>query len=845
MPVSRGDRLILRDPVRTTFLSFLIGLAVPGCGGLEERKAGSVDHGKALIEQGSFEQARSEFEGILQTNPKDARARFWLAKTLERLERWPLAAAHYLTVADLDKTHIAARIRLGQLYLAGGAVDKAFRQAEDALRIERENPDALVLRGAIRAQQENTEQAIRNIQMALRQHPGHVNGIELLSFIYLEKGKKDEALSVIDEGIKRNPASIGLLLAKVDILAAGGEIDKATRQLVTIGDLEPAVVEHRIRLARFYVGQQQLGKAERALRDAVADNPDNIRAKLALVVFLLKHGSKGQAEQELVNFIETDPTADRLRFALGVVHETTEQTEKARGLYTAIIKREGLAPDGLKARAMLAKNYIREGKQEEAQLLVDDVLGKNPLHADGLIARAEIAISKRDPTRAIADLQTVLRDTPTSSQTLRLLAHAHLMNNEIALARETLEKALIAHPKNLLLQSDLVELLLKLGQIDEAIARARTIVRLMPENRAVMEALFGLYSRQGNWAAALQTAHQMKTGFPNDATGYYLAGLALQAKKRFKESAEQFDMALEKAPSAIEPLFQIVKGQVAQGDIEEAIERITAILKKDPDNYVLQNLFGELMLKQKKFTEAENAFSKAIALKPDWNLPYARLASVHIVHAIEAYQRGLAAVPNDKVLVTGLAQLHEQRGAYKEATTLNPPVLQQYPNAESAIGNAVIVLADYRTDNTSPQRASVLTGRSDSDSLSHLDNMGSAESINGGPELINGDSPADTPVRLMEETPFRASLVDSAGLGALDPPMFTNRTDSLADAFYEATGEAVVPAAIGERMVRAAFQTKSAGVFQVEKVVPIPASVTLLASALLALGIFRLRRTTA
>jgi len=830
----------------TNWAGFLLcALQVTGCASPEEHTA-YVGRGKLLFEQGSFEQARSQFEKALQIDSKNVRARFWLAQTLEKLERWPLAAGHYLAIADLDRSHVQARIRLGQLYLADGAADKALAQAQDALRIEPQNPDALVLRAAVMAEQDATKDAIRDVQMALRRDPAHVSGIGLLSLIYLEKEKKDIALAVIEEGIKRNPGHTRLLITKAGIHAARGEIDKATRQLAAIGRQEPDRLEHRIRLARFYVAQRQLDKAEQALRDAVADNPNDTTAKLALAAFLLKHGSKRQAEEQLVEFVEKNPTDLKLRLSLANVYEATEQMDKARRLYTAIIEREGLAPNGLKTRTMLTKAFYRAGRQEEAELLIDEVLDQNPDDTDGLIAHAEIAVSKRDTTVAINDLQAVLRDTPTSSRALHLLAQAYLISNQTDLARENLEKALNVEPQNLLVRSNLVKLLVELGQMDEALAYVRDVVKLMPENRAALEALFGLYSRQGKWAAALKTAQQIKAGFPNDAAGYYLTGLALQAKKRFEESIKQFDLALEKSPDATEPVSQIVKSHIAQGDAEQAIERITLLLKKDPDDYVAQNLFGELMLKQEKFAQAEDAFNKAITLKPDWNVPYARLASTRIAHAIEAYQRGLTAVPNDKMLVTALAQLYEQQGAYEKAMTLKDGILQHYPKAEVATASVAMGLASYETDKTSLERATALPSRLDN-SLSFLATLGPDEGVNGSSsprvvasEAMIGDVRPDASFTLTGETPIGTSLSDFAGFEALGLAICANGVDPLADAFI--SGTTTLLAAAGENIGRAAFQINRTGVLAAEvAAVPIPLSVTLFALALLALAVFRLR----
>ena len=126
-----------------------------------------------------------------------------------------------------------------------------------------------------------------------------------------------------------------------------------------------------------------------------------------------------------------------------------------------VIEKDGNNPQGLTARNRIATAKLRAGKADEAAVLVEEVIAKNPRDADALVMRAELALAKGDTNAAITDLRAVLRDQPNSVPILRALARAHLAANEAALAEEALraseqqlqailDSARYAIPKNIL-----------------------------------------------------------------------------------------------------------------------------------------------------------------------------------------------------------------------------------------------------------------------------------------------------------------------------------------------------------------------------------------------------------
>lgn len=126
----------------------------------------------------------------------------------------------------------------------------------------------------------------------------------------------------------------------------------------------------------------------------------------------------------------------------------------------------------------------------------------------------------------------------------------------------------------------------------------------------------------------------MATGFINsnkkEASGYYLSGIAYQAEGKLRKSIARFEKALEIQPTAIEPLTQLVKSHLALKEKDRVLKKLQKISNKQPQHLAAFNLMGDVYLSEKQYKKAEQAYLKAVKLKPEWSVPYQRLAVLNL-----------------------------------------------------------------------------------------------------------------------------------------------------------------------------------------------------------------------
>ncbi|MEM7468928.1 MAG: tetratricopeptide repeat protein [Pseudomonadota bacterium] len=715
--------------LRTILSMIALAVLLTACGGAEDRKAAHMEKGQALFDEGNFEKARLEFQNVLQIDPKDVPSRFALAQTLEKLQNWRGAAGHYLGVLETDPNHVESLSRMGQIYLLGRNNEKAQEHADRILAINPSDPDGLTLRAGVKSLDGDVDGALADAIEAVSAAPGHANASALLASLYLRTGKPDKSIETLETALSNNSdnATIRSLLARVYLQT--GDAAKAATLYEEIVAQQPDELGHRLRLSAFYTSQKNLDGAEQVLTTAIKDigSPE---AHLAYAEFLAKNRSVKQAVEHLDTAIEAEPAEYRLRFAQGKLYEAASDLAGARKVYEAIVERVEEGPNFLNAKTRLAVVTAREGNRDGAKALLGEVLEENARDQEALKLRGTILMGEGDATGAIADFRSALRDSPNSPELLRLLARAHILNEEPELAKDNLLKGVDANPRDVNLRADLVNIYSREQNLDGAVNQLEEILKVAPTNRKAYEGLFKVRVYQKDWAAAHGVADRLKTAFPSEPTGYYFDGLVYQGEKKLPESIEQFESALAVSPDSIQPLSQLVKSHLALNQRDVAEKRLQEVIELNDKNFVAHNLSGELHLASKRFDDAAAAFNKALELKTDWAIPYRNLASTMIAQeqgdeAIAVMNKGIEATNGAPLLVTGLASYLERTGDLDSAIDQYRKILVDTPNSALATNNLAMLLIEYREDEGSRQEARDLAQKLEgSNNAAYLDTVG-------------------------------------------------------------------------------------------------------------------------
>lgn len=689
-----------------------------------------MQRGERYLKEGKLDKAELEFRNVLQIAPGDVTARVMIGRVAEKRGSYREAFADYRSSVDLAPDNPVARANLARLYVFAEEPESALELVEPSLIRYPNDPDLLTVRGAARAELKDTPEALADARRAVQLAPKNENAVALLASLYQRGGEPAKAVELLKSTLATVPASIDMRQVLASVYIGLDEPKLAEEQLLQIVKIAPQDFAHRLEVARYYEHARRMVDAERTLKEAIAALPDNNQAKIAYVQFVSEHRSPVEGQRILGEFVARNPKNYDLQLGFGEQQQKAGDVKSALVTYRRIVSEAGERPQALSARDHIAAILTAQGKADEALVLVNEVLEKNPRDNDALIMRGNLELERYDSAAAIADLRAVLREQPDDVPILRTLARAHLSNGEPALAEESLRDAVKADPKSPAVRIELAEFLMQVNRFPAAVAILEETVLEAPTNFDARQALARAYLGARVFPLAKLAAEDLKLVAPKRAVGWYLAGLAEVSQNHLDEAQAQFEGGLQVEPKAIDLIAALVRLDVTRNRLPAAFVRANATVVEQPQNPIAHNMLGELYLASRDYPKAIQELNVASRLGPKLWLPYRNLALAQIEsgdlkEATRTYETARTALGLNASLVVELAVLYERQNRVEDAIRLYETLHERSPRLDLIANNLAMLLVTYRKDPASLSEAQELTASFDhSDDPSMLDTQG-------------------------------------------------------------------------------------------------------------------------
>ena len=193
------------------FLALCVLLApLAGCNRQAREIVGLINDAVTLIEQGNSIQARGKLQTVLELDPADPDANYYLG-VLRLRDGDPADAVPLLTRSIAgDPLRPSAHYDLAQAHYEMGA-DKAAGEALQALfKLDAGDPRGHTLAARLAMRANSRPARDRELRAAIEGDPGHAPAYLLLSELYTEVGAYKDALDVLNEGLKFCPDDVAL-----------------------------------------------------------------------------------------------------------------------------------------------------------------------------------------------------------------------------------------------------------------------------------------------------------------------------------------------------------------------------------------------------------------------------------------------------------------------------------------------------------------------------------------------------------------------------------------------------------------------------------------------------------
>ena len=705
-------------------------VAIIGAKTPEEKAASFLEKGRTYYENGEFVKADLELRNALQLNDRLTDAWFMLSRMAEKKSEWQKAFRLSTKTVELDPANVEARLTMGKLFLAGRQLDKALDQSDELLKLNSRHAGVRAFRASVLLRLSNLDGALAEIKLAQEIDPNNLDAFITLAALRRGQGNIDEAISIIDRGLKAHPDNPLLHVFKIGTL----ESQKAYEP--TIAAYQAAIGSKAEKDTFFQRGLVNLHARNKKFELVLTEFEKILNAKPKDTDLKLRYagilaGIRGgkAAEQALTEFGKAELGNLKLKLGLAAVYSRTGKVDEARSLYNRVIGIKDAGPDGLEAKVSLAVLEVSQGNQAKAETLLAEVIASEPRNGPALLLRASLRLRQVRTDEAIADVRSVLRDSPDHPSGLQLLARAHRQAGSNSLASDRYLQAVGKNPRRMDIRLEYARFLMDRKDFARAEEALLEILAIQPKSRPALRALTRLQIRQKDYASAEE--YRRRASDAGDAAfSKAVLGSIYNLQDKLDLSIEAFKRSFELAPNAPEPLVAVVRGYLRDKRYKEARNFLNSVINAHEGNVMAYTLLGQVAILEGRPAEAEAKFREGIENSPTSPVNYTNLANLkssqkQFAEAEKVLGEGLAALPEDTVLRLNLASLMERRARFDEAIQLYQKIIDDNPRINIAVNNLASLLSEHRNDAASFDRALKLAERFRNSTFPHfLDTLG-------------------------------------------------------------------------------------------------------------------------
>ena len=297
-------------------------------------------HARLLAAAERREEARSEYETLLERRPQDDRARAELGRLLAEMERFPEARTHFEKLRQRPAWRDEAWYFLGRIDELLAEPDRALQ----AYRRVREGPyylNARIRAAAVLADTDRIERARRHLAATPRYtRADDVRLYRVESELLVRADRSGEAMRLLDAALETYPEHLDLLYARALVAEKLDRLDVTERDLRSIIDRDP---DHADALnALGYTLADRTDRFEEAhalIERAFALEPDKYHIVDSMGWVLYRMGRHEEAAEHLRRSYAMDPHP-AVAAHLGEVLWALGRREEAKAIWSAALKED-------------------------------------------------------------------------------------------------------------------------------------------------------------------------------------------------------------------------------------------------------------------------------------------------------------------------------------------------------------------------------------------------------------------------------------------------------------------------------------------------------------------------
>lgn len=263
---------------------------------------------------------------------------------------------------------------------------------------------------------------------------------------------------------------------------------------------------------------------------------------------------------------------------------------------------------------------------------------------------------------------------------------------------------------------------LEFRNIDQAIAEFDRAIEV-DANYAPAHAAMGIAYTRGfqrenrgkDWLEKAQAQCERALAItPQLAEGHTCLGNVYFSKGRYEDAVQQFQRSLDLDHDSDETLGLLAEANQKLGNVGAAEQAYRKAIALRPNYWGVYSSFGSFYYDQARYADAANMFRKAIQLAPQYYLGYSNLGAMNLLQgqyqdAVDALKKSIALRPtadaygNLGTAFFGLHRYQDSAEAFQDALKINEDDWQNWGN----LGDALYQLPSRRSEALAAYRKAI------------------------------------------------------------------------------------------------------------------------------------------
>lgn len=604
------------------------------------------------------------------------------------------ALAAFRQALQADPAHVAAHRGAVLLLLARGDTAGAAAQLEALERAKPNQAAAKVLHAMVALAKKDYAGVRDKVQPLLNASPNNPVLLELAGTAEFNLNAFDKAESLLKTALDRAP---NLAMARQNLAQLYLRRGQPDRALETLGPMlksgtMPAAVLAMAGQAHLLNGEP--AQAQKLFAAGQASSPGDDRFQVGLAVARLAQNGSPAALAELDALARRSQTVTA-DVALIAHHMRRKDWARALAAIDGLARKQ---PDGPMAHLLRAQVQSARNDRAGARTSYETALKADARLLPALQGLAGLDILDGKPELARQRLAPLAAERPADARAQ--LALVHLMDRigtppEDVVAQ--LGKAIAASPDSVALRLQLVNTLLRNGQVTTAKTAAADAVAAIPGNAELLHAQGRASVAAGDHQQAVSAFNELTQKLPKSPQLQLDLASARIGLGDMAGAERHLRRALELAPEMAGAQEALVATLLRNGRHDHALTFARQVQQRQPASAVGHYFEGDVELQRQRWDAAVAAYRQALRLEPSARsairLHTALLAARRSDDASTLAKSWSAEHPDQVEFIVYLADQSALRGDLAGAEAAYGDVLRMQPAHAGALNNLAWLLA--------------------------------------------------------------------------------------------------------------------------------------------------------